>query len=590
MKSLRNILIAFAFVVLSASVLNAQTSGSCGANGNNLTWQLTGTGDNLTLTISGAGAMADFSSSSTIPWYSQRANIKTLVLENGMTTIGFYAFYECSGLTSVTIPNSVTSIENWAFYACSGLTSINVDEGNTQYSSIDGVLFNKNQTTLIQYPAGKQGTSYIIPSSVTSIRYSAFEGCSDLTSVTIPSSVTSIGNQAFIGCSGLTSINVDEGNTQYSSIDGVLFNKNQTTLITYPAGKQGSYIIPSSVTSIENYAFYECSGLTSVTIPNSVTYIGNSTFEGCSGLTSVTIPSSITSIGTSAFCYCSGLTSVTIPNSVTTIGYYAFAYCSGLTSVIIPNSVTSIGDYAFDYCSGLTSVTIPNSVTHIGYWVFRNCSDLTDVYVSWATPLAISNSVFNGLTLSNITLHVPCSSSGLYAAAPVWRDFNISELSSSTITATAGSNGAISDEGITNVSCGGSKTYTFTVNSGYEIDTVLIDDVPNATAKENGYHTFENVTANHTISVTFKATVGIADIPANSISIYPNPTQNQLTIDGRDLQINRVEICDLAGRVVFGQPQGSPLQINVSALPAGIYLVKIHTDKGVVTRKVVVSD
>ena len=177
-----------------------------------------------------------------------------------MTSIGEGAFGGCSGLTSVTIPNSVTFIGDYAFYGCDGLTSVT------------------------------------IPNSVTSIGDRAFDGCWNLTSVTIGNSVASIGEGAFGGCSRLTVINVDENNTAYFSIDGVLFNKSQTELILYPRRKQGAYTIPNSVTSIGRSAFRECSGLTSVNIPNSVTSIKDYAFEGCSGLTSVTIPNSVTSI------------------------------------------------------------------------------------------------------------------------------------------------------------------------------------------------------------------------------------------------------------------------------------------------------
>jgi Flp pilus assembly protein protease CpaA len=241
------------------------------------TWELTGTSGNYTLTISGSGAMGDYGQYDNSPWYSYRTGIKTLDLQQGVTTIGNFAFIYCSGLTSVTIPNSVTSI----------------------------------------------------------------------------------GELAFAWCSGLTSIDVDASNPNYSSVNGVVFNKLQNTLIQYPAGKIGDYTIHNSVTTIRNYAFFDCSGLTSVTIPNSVTTIGESAFYFCIGLTSVTIPNSVTTIGIYAFCACSGLTgSLTIPNSVTTIGHSVFYSCSGLTSVTIPNSVTTIGNSAFYYCSGLTSVTI----------------------------------------------------------------------------------------------------------------------------------------------------------------------------------------------------------------------------------------
>ena len=190
-----------------------------------------------------------------------------------VTSIGKYAFYKCSGLTSVTIGNSVTSIGNSAFSNCSGLISIIVDESNPSFSSIEGILYNNDATTLIYCPITKKTVT--IPNSVTSIDYSAFYGCSGLTSVTIPNSVTSIGERAFSGCSGLTSVTI--GN---------------------------------SVTSIGYYAFSGCYGLTSVTIPNSVTTIVQSAFSNCRGLTSVTIGNSVTSIGKYAFSGCSKLTSI----------------------------------------------------------------------------------------------------------------------------------------------------------------------------------------------------------------------------------------------------------------------------------------
>ena len=280
-----------------------------------ITWTLS---DDGTLTISGTD-MPDYEYCGA-PWYSKLKNIKEVVIENGVTSIGNRAFYECSGLTSVTIPNSVTSIGVGAFQECSGLTSVT------------------------------------IPNSVTSIEVGAFSGCSGLTSLTIPNSVTSIGIDAFYGCSSLTSVTIGMKNIGNSVFSGISSLKTVTIL--------------DGVESIGVSAFTGCSGLTSLTIPNSVTWIGESAFSGCSGLTSLTIPNSVTGIGWSAFSGCSGLTSVTIPNSVTSIGYSAFSGCSGLTSLTIPNSVTSIGKLAFYDCSALTSITIPNSVTSIGWAAF----------------------------------------------------------------------------------------------------------------------------------------------------------------------------------------------------------------------------
>ena len=211
---------------------------------------------------------------------------------------------------------------------------------------------------------------------------------SNLTTATIPDivthdgttySVTSIGNYAFQNCSSLTSVTIPNSVT---SIGGHAFAYcSSLTSIT----------IPESVTSIGDYAFYYCYSLTSVTIPESVTSIGDKAFYNCSSLTSITIPNSVTSIGSYAFQYCSYLTSVTIPNSVTSIGGYAFQRCSSLTSVTIGNSVTSIGGWAFSGCSSLTSITIPNSVTSIGIGIFRGCRFTKENFVNNSTLDAEAN-------------------------------------------------------------------------------------------------------------------------------------------------------------------------------------------------------
>ena len=344
------------------------------------------------------------------------SGLTSVTIPNSVTSIGNNSFSGCSGLTSVTIPNSVTSIGTEAFSYCSGLTSVSIPNSVTSIgdyafkncNKLISVNINCNAIVSKNYSSsglskifGDQVETYIIGDSVTSIGEYAFRSCSSLTSVTIPNSVTSIGSSAFYGCSGLTSVAIPNSVT---SIEGWAFE--------YCSGLT-SVTIPNSVTSIESSAFTGCSSLTSIIvddnnkvydsrgncnaiistadntlrvgckntiIPNSVTSIGNYAFGDCSGLTSVTIPNSVTSIGSSAFSSCSGLTSVTIPNSVTTIGNYAFKYCRGLTSVTIPNSVTSIGDGAFSYCSGLTSITIPNSVTSIGYSAF-SATGITSVTI-----------------------------------------------------------------------------------------------------------------------------------------------------------------------------------------------------------------
>jgi hypothetical protein len=242
-------------------------------------------------------------------------------------------------LNNIIIPDSVMDIADSAFQGC-GLISIRIPNSAT---NIGDYAF-----------AGTRLTSVMIPDSITSIGDSAFAYTS-LTNVAIPKGVTDIGKSPFQGCTELTTITVDQQNPAYRSVNGVLFDIGLSLLIQYPVGRFGGYLIPSSVTSIGDYAFFNCFSLPSITIPNSVTNIGGGAFSGCTNLTNVTIPNSVTSIGDSVFARC-GLTSLTIPSSVTTIGDYAFFNCFSLPSVTIPNSVTSIGVAAFRYCSSLTRV------------------------------------------------------------------------------------------------------------------------------------------------------------------------------------------------------------------------------------------
>ncbi len=327
--------------------------------------------------------------------FNGRSSLTSITLPNSLTSIGNFAFGNCTALTSVTFPSSVTNLGGAVFVGCTALTAINVAALNPNYSSADGVLFDKSQETLLLYPYGKLG-SYTPPNSVKSIGEQAFGECPGLTSVTIPSSVTNIGAFALTRCPALMAINVDALHPSYSSADGVLFDKVRQLLIQYPGGKIGSYTTPDSVIAIGLAAFDGCTNLASVTLPN-VTSIEENAFSFCRGLASVSLPKvvllgvgsfygtgltsvklpNVTSIGSYAFQECFGLTNVTLANSLTNIGYQAFLQ-TGLTSVTIPSSVTTIDGAAFAQTE-LTSVTLPNSLTKLNTWTFRSCHRLTTV-------------------------------------------------------------------------------------------------------------------------------------------------------------------------------------------------------------------
>ena len=497
----------------SAEEKELAPTGQCGEN---VYW--TFDKDTGLLTISGSGNMDNYNNESS-PFYSCPL-IKTVVIENEVTSVGYSAFSGCIGLTSITIPDSVTSIDEDAFSDCTGLKELTMPcsvkykyTSFSECSNIEKITLTKGTGKMNDYDKisyiyvhvftpwyiSKDNIKEIIlEDGITSIGNYAFSGCTGLTSITIPDGVTSIGNYAFSSCTGLTSITIPDSVTSidkdaFSDCTGLkeltmpcsaeigsnsfseCSNVEKVTL-TKGTGKMNDYdssrsytpwyiskdnikeiILEDGITSIGNYAFSDCTGLTSITIPDDVTSIGSSAFSDCTGLTSITIPDDVTSIGSSAFSGCTGLTSITIPDDVTSIGSSAFSGCTGLKELTMPCSVkykytsffecssiekitltkgtgkmndydssrfytpwyiskdnikeiiledgiTSIGNHAFSDCTGLTSITIPDDVTSIGSSAFSDCTGLTSITISDGVT-SIGSSAFSGCTgLTSITI------------------------------------------------------------------------------------------------------------------------------------------------------------------------------------------
>ncbi len=343
------------------------------------------------LEISGTGAMEDFiSGQSSNAWRPHAKDIKKVVIGEGITNVGNYAFYACQYLTDVTLPSTITSIGSNAFYSCSEVTSIT------------------------------------IPDMVTNIGDRAFMYCNGLSSIHIPVNVAVIGEYAFMDCRGLESFTVDINNPSYSSDEGILYNKNKTVLIQCPS-KKANVTVPQTVISIGENAFYNNEQLTSIIIPDNVVSIGKACFERCINLSTVSLGNGLTDIGDSAFHYCTKLTSIVIPDNVTSLGEYAFYSdqqlssvtlgsgitkinnsvfrdCVKLTEITIPAGVTEIDEYAFYNCFKLETVHLPNNIVSIGNSAFQYCSELTEINIPQSTRSIGDSSFYMCAALSEVDL------------------------------------------------------------------------------------------------------------------------------------------------------------------------------------------
>ncbi len=494
-----------------------------------------------------------------------------------VTSIRERAFYGCSGLTSITIPDGVTSIGDRAFRNCSSLISVTCLRSNSPSLGID-VFYGTPNNKILTVPCGYESeyndwqttiwaSIDCIPTiesrfTIGDLTYKIIsetevyvQACTEsVTSVVIPGTityqgttydVTSIGDLAFFECSSLTSVTIP---ISVTSIGLATFGGcSSLTSVT----------IPNSVTSIEELAFANCSSLTSITIPNSITHIRSGTFDGCSSLTSVTIPNSVTSIGGGVFYGCSSLTSVTLPNNITELPcfvsldffnnnyrYYGFfANCSSLTSVTIPNSVTSIGDSTFSGCSSLTSMTI--DMSHI----------IGDTTFSYWEDQYTYESPFNIPSLQNLTLGE-----------------NVTSIASGTFKDCIF---------LQNVTCLATTPPTLEDNTVFPYPNIATLTVP--CGKFEVYNSSDwNIFFADRIEEDCEDNTGLEDAEFAELSSYPNPTRGKVSFSQA---IEKIEVIDLSGKTL--QTYENANEINIEALPAGVYHLRMTIGDKTTTRKVI---
>lgn len=314
--------------------------------------------------------------------FSCYKELTDIVIPDNVKAIGSKAFFGCGSLMKIYIPKDVEVIGELPFEGCYNLLSINVDKKNNDYYNTNYMLINKNTKNLVRscIPAFKCSERYDIPEGIISISKKAFE-CIHIVVLWIPASLKSITPKSFFACEKFSMFIVDKKNQMYRDISGVLHSKDGKTLLIYPMGREGSYIIEDFVTKIGEAGFSHAEYLTSITIPGSVTQIGDKAFEYCINLSFITLPSSIISIGDNAFQYCTRLTNAVLPRNIVSIGDRAFEGCIELTRISIPQFVKTIGNLAFFNCHKLENVVIQNNVQFIGDGAFAECSPMFSLTV-----------------------------------------------------------------------------------------------------------------------------------------------------------------------------------------------------------------
>lgn len=324
-----------------------------------------------------------------------------------------------SGLTEISIPKEIETIANQAFYKCEALKKIDFSDGVKEIKE-----------AAFSYCSALKEIH--LSKVLTKIGKEAFYACSSLTEITLPKKLINIGEDAFGACKALKEIKVEAGNTAFTSIDGVLFNKEKTTLLTFPFANTANYQVPVGTTKIAPSAFSECNKLASIQFPNTLIEIGSEAFYKCLKLENITFPNSITAVGEGAFYGCEGLLQVELSKSMTIIPDNLLSKCTKLQKIKIPEGINKIAYQAFSNCSSLTQVEIPASVNNIESESFKACESLNEIYCYIKEPLTIEEDVFKGVNVGTCNLYVTAESIEQYKISEVWKNFLVKPIPNTT--------------------------------------------------------------------------------------------------------------------------------------------------------------
>jgi hypothetical protein len=517
-------------------------------------------------------------------------SIDSIYIPSSVEYIGNAAFSHCKELRTICLPASLKHIGEYVFIRCTALRNLTLDEANQNFTIENGALYNADKSTIIYFPGKYPVTEFTLPASVDSIADYAFHSNSILKVINLPGSLIYVGRGAFDESDSLQEINVNPANTVFSSEDGILYDREKTTVYKCPPDRTGQCILPSTVKYIDIEAFAG-SKLSSVILPQGLKSIGQSSFDGCINLTSLEIPDS-TYFVYAPFNGCERLASIKLP-MMDRVGPYTLANCRSLKSVTLPSMVTAIDSWAFYGCDSLESINIPGFVASIGEYAFAGCPRLDSIMAYTKDPVVLNTLMhcFDDQIYSSCTVYVPQGSQTAYSSAVVWQNFNIVEFPCSLDVSESELRIGNSTGSIAKLSISSSTAWKVTSDQPWLVvkDSLgmLNDSVILVASANPGYEQRSatvTVSGNGTdpiiVNVTQEAGILVITrlFEIQSVELYYNPVSTTIVI--KNGARNMAEIYDIRGTKILERPITSDYEnLDVTKLSGGIYI--IHVNGGV---------